>query len=207
MSIYDRDDYNTANITIDEIKKEFIYFLLDDHNSVDRIMNKYLLFGIPYIYKNDEELYFDLKEEISNHFNIQQTQIFVVGSAKLGFSIAPTKRFKMFDDDSDIDIAIIDSDLFDQFWKDVYTININLISRSEKDDNRYKKFVDYLFKGWIRPDLLPLKMRSDWFEYFKGLYGRYDRKIAVGIYRDHSFFMGYHRMNIIKLREDLKNGI
>ncbi len=195
------------NESIDILKREFKNYLMDERNTVDRIMNKYLLFGVPYIYKDDENTYFELKEELSKHFAIQQTQIYIVGSSKLGFSISPYKRFKTIDDDSDIDIAIIDEKLFDKYWKDVYSINIGLLSRSEEDDRRYKKFVDYFFKGWVRPDFLPGKMSKEWFEYFKGLYGKYNRKVAVGIYRDNEFFMGYHRNNIKKIREEIKDGV
>lgn len=195
------------NISIDILKKEFKDYLIDERNTVDRIMNKYLLFGVPYIYKDDENTYFELKEELSRHFGIQQTQIYIVGSSKLGFSISPKKRFKTIDDDSDIDVAIIDEKLFDRYWKDVYSININLVSRSEDDDKRYKRFIDYFFKGWVRPDYLPWRMSNEWFEYFKSLYGKYNRKVAVGIYRDNEFFMGYHRNNIEKIREEIKDGV
>lgn len=196
-----------CNDDIKQWKKDFTMFVKDDRNSVDRIMNKYLLFGIPYLYKDDESTYFELKEEISEHFNIQQTQVYVVGSAKLGFSISPQKRFKDLDEDSDIDVAIIDEKLFDEYWKRVYSLNIDLISRSEDDDKKYKRFIDYLFRGWVRPDYFPGKMSNEWFEYFKGLYGKYNRKVSVGIYRDNEFFMGYHRNNIIKLREEIRDGI
>ena len=76
---------------IETLKKDFINYVINENNSVERIMNKYLLFGVPYIYRNNEDKYFELKEEISNYFNIQQTQVYIVGSAKLGFSISPVK--------------------------------------------------------------------------------------------------------------------
>jgi len=39
-----------------------------------------------------------LKERIAGKFNINPENIIVVGSAKLGFSIAPEKRFRAFGD-------------------------------------------------------------------------------------------------------------
>ena len=207
MIITNMQNEPISNEEICKWKTDFITFVKDERNSVERIMNKYLLFGIPYLYRYDENTYFELKEEISEHFKIQQTQVYVVGSAKLGFSISPNKRFKDMDEDSDIDVAIIDEKLFDDYWKRVYSLNIDLMSRSENDDFKYRKFVSYLFKGWVRPDCFPLKMSNEWFEYFKGLYGKYNRKVAVGIYRDNDFFMGYHRNNILKLREEIRDGV
>ena len=148
-------------------------------------------------------MYFQLKEEISEHFKIQQTQIFVVGSAKLGFSIAPRKLFKHIDEDSDVDVAIICDSLFDHFWKETYKYNIEITSRNEEEDRQFRAFVDYLYKGWVRPDYLPYNMKREWFEFFKELYGKYDRKIAAGIYRDNDFFMNYHRTNIRRIRREI----
>ena len=37
---------------IEALKKEFINYIINENNSIERIMNKYLLFGVPYIYKN-----------------------------------------------------------------------------------------------------------------------------------------------------------
>jgi hypothetical protein len=43
----------------------------------------------------------------------------VVGSAKLGFSIVPDKRYRAFGETSDIDVVLCSSALFDLFWEDV----------------------------------------------------------------------------------------
>ena len=194
-------DLELINNKIDVFKE----YVQDDSNSLNRIMNKYLLYGIPYIFESNEDIYFQLKEEISEHFGIQQTQIFVVGSAKLGFSIAPHKLFKHVNEDSDVDVAIICDSLFDYFWKETYKYNITIVSRNEEEDRNYRMFLDYLYKGWVRPDYLPCHMRKEWFEFFKKLYGKYERKIAAGIYRDNEFFMDYHRTNLKRIRRELCN--
>jgi hypothetical protein len=61
-----------------------------------------------------------VKTVVAGHFNLHPHFIVAVGSAKLGFSIAPHKRYAMFGDHSDIDLAIVDPALFDQFWREAF---------------------------------------------------------------------------------------
>ncbi len=55
----------------------------------------------------DEAEHMRVRTEVAGHFGIHPNQVVVVGSARLGFSIAPQKRYKSFDDSSDIDLAIV----------------------------------------------------------------------------------------------------
>ena len=59
-----------------------------------------------------------LKAEISSHFGERPENVYLVGSAKLGFSIAPHKLWQPFSDESDIDVVIISEDLFKSLWVD-----------------------------------------------------------------------------------------
>jgi len=58
----------------------------------------------------DSESYFELKSLVASQFGLHHSQVLITGSAKLGFSIAPTKRFRHFRDESNIDVAIISQD-------------------------------------------------------------------------------------------------
>jgi hypothetical protein len=44
--------------------------------------------------------YYSLKAAVAEQFQIHPNEIIVVGSAKLGFSIAPTKRYRAFGETS-----------------------------------------------------------------------------------------------------------
>lgn len=192
---------------IDKRIKDFKSFLGDEKNTIDRALNKFLLFGTPYLFESEEDKFFELKEDIAQYFDINQTQIYIVGSAKFGFSISPQKKYRPFNDESDIDVAVIDEKVFNNYWKELYEFNINLISRTEEEQEIYEEFLDYFFRGWLRPDKFPLKQKKDWFEYFKKLNGKYGYKVRVGLYRDSEFFMEYHKKNFEAIRRNLINGI
>ena len=94
----------------------------------------------------DETAHFEIKRRIAQEFGIGvSTDIFVVGSAKLGFSISPSKRWRPFGDRSDIDVAIVSHDLYQTVWHEVYDYSVSGASWPKKD-----KFQQYLFRGWIR---------------------------------------------------------
>ncbi|MEH2260571.1 hypothetical protein [Nostoc sp.] len=177
---------------------------LSDYSLTEKlIVQKYIIHGTPYVFKDDEDKYFDLKHEIATYFEERPECVLMVGSAKLGFSIAPRKLWNSFSEESDIDIAIISKEIFEKFWSELYDFDINLVSRTDKEEKKYKNFLKYFFKGWLRPDLFPFKYsrKNEWFEYFKSISYKYTpQKIAAGIYYNSDLFEKYHIQNIKNLR-------
>ena len=78
-----------------------------------------------------------------------------------GFSIKPTRRWGWFDqNESDIDVAVTDRELFDNLWQEAHEfMRKNGYWRTELE------FKAYLFDGWIRPDLLPNRLRNRLFDF------------------------------------------
>lgn len=191
---------------IEHRKKAFKSELNNDLISDIAIIRKNLLHGNPLIYKDNEELYFYLKQKVANYFNVSTTKIVMVGSAKLGFSIAPKKLWNNFSEESDIDIVVISEQVFDDYWKEILNFNINVKARSEQEDKNFREFLEYFLKGWIRPDLFPFDFprKNEWFEFFKSIsYGKYGNyKVAGAIFRNEYFFEEYHSRNINKLRKE-----
>jgi len=192
------------------MKDKFKKDLKNDRITDIEIVERYISFGSPYIFQSNESLYYDLKKDISSHFNEEIKNIIMIGSAKLGFSIAPSKLWKNFNDDSDIDIAIISEKLFDEYWKDLFEFNIELCDRTEEEEEKYNKFLRYFFKGWLRPDLFPKRFnkKSLWFDYLHSIsykkYGPY--KITCAMYKNTFFFNSYHLSNVKNIRKGDLNG-
>ncbi len=154
-----------------------------------------------------ESQYFDLKEVIADYYHLHPSQVMIVGSGKLGFSIVDKphkskKRYRPFDDDSDLDIAIVSQELFDKIWKEVYLFN-----RKGSFWKNKKKFMSYLFEGWIRPDKLPpdedFEIASKWWDFFQmltnsGDFGPY--QVRAGLYKDWEYLESYHIKAIEKCK-------
>ncbi len=87
------------------------------------ILDKYIFSGNPFIFCANTGLYAQLKAKITTHFGIGITAAHMVGSAKLGFSVAPDKLWKPFGEESDIDMVIISEDVFNILWEELSSIN------------------------------------------------------------------------------------
>lgn len=192
-------------LTKDSIAEQILRFKKDlSTEETLTIVNKYIIHGRSELL--DDERYFTLKDSVAKKFNIHSTSIFMVGSAKLGFSIKTSRRFLPFSDTSDIDVAIISGDLFEKIWKEVY------IYRNEAgwwpEANEFRK---YLFKGWIRPDFLPtgksFTLAQEWWEFFRGVtesgaFGPY--KVSAGVYHSLFFFESYQSICINECKSALE---
>jgi len=205
---------NQNNID-EQIKKFKNDLLTEDKFSLNDIINKYIIFGNPYVFEGQEEAYYQLKKRIAEFLNVNQRDIFVAGSGKLGFSLSPQKLWQKFDGnpekDSDIDVVVISKNAFDKYWQAIFDFRNNQIKskiRNEKD----VEFLEYFFRGWLRPDKFPDKYKGadEWFEFcrevsYKDKYGK--RKIAVAIYREDYHFLSYHEKTLKYIKKILKNEV
>ena len=90
-------------------------------------------------------------------------QAIITGSAKLGFSLVqkrkkdspPRPRYRVYDAESDIDVAIINPVIFDQLWSEL-SGHAHRASRFPPPAGRLG---DYLVCGWLRPDHFPKGVR------------------------------------------------
>jgi hypothetical protein len=162
---------------------------------------RFLIFGS--CTQLDDERYYALKAAVAENFEVHPNEIIVVGSTKLGFSIAPGKRYRAFGETSDIDVAIVSTQLFDRVWHEIFSY---LDSARSWEDRR--AFTNYFVHVWVRPDKLPpgenFQFTEDWFEFFRALSNSRDFgdiKIAGALYRDWIFLEKYQESCILKCRE------
>ena len=149
------------------------------------------------------DTYHALRWEIKEHFNLESIfDVFLVGSARLGFSIKPTDQFRYFNDQSDLDVVIVSKPLFEEYWKAARDSTISL--EEWKHQGVYE---DYFFKGWMRPDKLryggeELDVKKGW-QFFGKLsqsrkYGPYP--INGGLYYSLDFLEHYQTDAIERIR-------
>ena len=170
-----------------------------------QIIRKWLLSGSAHVLTDDEE--FELKDRTAEHFSVEYSEVTLVGSGKLGFSLVPGKRYRSFGDESDLDLAIISERLFTKVWKEAY-----IYKKSGAYWPKSSKFFQYLSSGWIRPDKLPLStsfsFSEEWWDYFNNLTSSQDfgpYKIRGGLYHSWFFFFQYQMKCIEQCQNDLLN--
>ena len=80
----------------------------------------------------------------------------------------------------------------------------------QEERREFNQFLHYLIKGWMRPDMLPerLKIRSmkeGWFEFFKSI--SYDNcpagnyKVSGGLFKNYYYLEKYYTESLIKTKD------
>lgn len=172
---------------------------------VNRVLDKYFHCGRSAVF---EGVSLEAEPEFKNYIaralynalamSLHPLQLVVCGSALLGFSPVLEKLGKPFDSrTSDIDIAVVSSELFDRWWRELQASRMDRSSRT--------KVAEDLFRGFINPVTVASesKIGQDWWKLFRQL----DTPFAVGVrgrlYRDFWSMQNYHRSAIYGARDQL----
>lgn len=194
--------------------------LVSGEEGVQLLADKFLIQGLPSIFNGSNEKYFDFKKRIADEFNIGTHEIFIVGSAKLGFSY---RKGTIFHDGSDIDVAIVDESLFAQYAlivrEYIYDMRGKLFSHTEEQDKNFHYFTKCMALGFIRPDsfldiLSRVVPKPEWEKFFKSISsGRSevgDHDVKGIIYRSYDDLRRYHisglhsKLNVLKVEQYAK---
>lgn len=108
-----------------------------EKKSADEIYNEFFISGEVWIFKNifgDNWFYqYDrFKRYVAKKLDVHYNNIGIAGSAKLGFSLNPTKNYKAFNDKSDLDIIVVSQKLFNEFWEQYLQDSYNPTTRINK---------------------------------------------------------------------------
>lgn len=169
------------------------------HNEIARMI--YLSFPTS-VFIGNEERKFEIFNEISSFFNIPFMNIQVVGSAKTGFSFFKKTDFNSTN--SDLDIAIIDSNLFISYTDIVFKLTNGYSNRANfplfDGKSTYNQYINCVSKGYFRPDLMPHgKTKINWLKFFGKLSSKNKdlfKSINAGIYLSQTFFEYKQKSNI-----------
>jgi len=70
----------------------------------------------PYVFQQKPPSWDTFRDELVSGLHVSRNDIRIVGSARFGFSMKPGYNLKSFSDTSDIDVVIVNANLFDQLW-------------------------------------------------------------------------------------------
>ncbi len=210
--------------------------ILSNSLSDEQLFQKYFVDNETFFFKSiatSEDWEYELKMDIAKSLDIHMNDIYIIGSGKTGFSMKPRCRGRSFDGDfvesnkwkdkSDIDIAIVSNILFDNVQENIYDwsggFNNDWNANSYYSDGIKKfgvslkyKFLEYLGKGWFRPDFKPVEYgfeignNNSLDDVLEKWRGKLDRKVAYAIYKNWNFFKKYQIENINSLRTVVNEG-
>lgn len=151
--------------------------------------------------------YSEFKQYMAIKFGVTSNDISLGGSALFGYSLSPSKSFRDFNDNSDIDIVIVSEKIFGLFWdcylKELIVGSLHGSSYEGLSKNTFKRFVDY-------KDDEALSISQSYYVNFRKRINGYARDLQVNFdfpseigYRIYRSWTDY-RINIIHNLRDLK---
>jgi hypothetical protein len=172
-------------------------------------VDDYLFDRIPTVFGADRTSYIAWKRALAERIEVDPACITLVGSAAMGASLNPYKNFKMFDNESDVDVAVISNHHFNLAWR---YLRMNGARRLTVDnrtriawDEHVKK---YIYWGTIATDRLlgVLPFGLDWLKATSALSQlepTVGRNINLRIYADHDSLRNYQVNSARSARDSL----
>lgn len=195
-----------------ETKTKFLEALVA--RPVDILTSVWIIDRIPLLFNNDIELYATWRCRLAKGLGVDPSSLITTGSSVFGTSLNPNKNFRLFTDQSDIDIAVVSDFHFSSAWRKLR----NLGSDYFKHDAKVKKAINshkinYIYSGTIATDkiLSILPFSKEWrtaLDDIQSTAPTNGRSVKVRIYRDLDSLREYHVGNLVSLRDkQLEEGV
>jgi hypothetical protein len=172
----------------------------------------------PFAFELNPANWDSFRTSVSADLGVEATDIRIVGSGRLGFSLKPGNNLRTFQDTSDIDVVVVNRDAFDDLWLSLLRA---AYPRPPIDfGSRLQQCRKNLYTGWITPDEIRLDLRilgekarpvlqtrTKWFNCLKGASkfpSRRHEDIHARLYRTWEHAELYHLHSIASLRNSLK---
>lgn len=171
------------------------------------VVQRWVIDRTPHVFSEDQAKYVDWKSDLAEIIGVDGRAITLIGSASTGFSLNPHNNYRTFNDESDVDIAIISARHFELAWHAIRNLGalrhgLSHLQRASLEDHRSRLIYWGTFDT---KHLLPkLPFGKQWFEAFEKMTSvspTHDRDINARIYRDFESLSAYHVNNLNILRE------
>lgn len=210
-------------------RESFRRDLYSSKHDIEWIFHKHIINKSPYVFIENPDKEHELAKIVQEYFNVDYKDFIIVGSAQLGYSLSPAKNYRDFNDKSDIDLAIIDPNLFMELKQELYDFTDGLrtpwiethfhrepkkyicsedLQKPKKQrviyGNEYS-YYKYVSKGWFRADFKPNEFEicrkgKKFSDFQREIYEKFERQIGLAIYENWFFFMSYHIKNLEMLK-------
>ncbi len=175
---------------------------LASRGQIEEIIGQ-LFSGVPSAFNDRPTDYPKFLGQIAGALKCDVANVAVVGSGRFGFSLAPHKFGRPFNDRSDIDVVIVDPNFFDSAWLELIRYDFKSltfdrdVSQSLWDHHR-----NHVFWGYLEPYNLKTALsvyRRVWFPmvaslgFFRAAAGR---PVKARVYRTWEHAKSYHRFGI-----------
>jgi hypothetical protein len=136
------------------------------------VVNDHLLKGVPFVFQANPPAYQNFVGTLSAQFRTPVEDITIIGSARLGISLDPDKFGTPFSRTSDVDTIVVNAQMFDTAWFELYNLGRKRFLLPRRIQNAYNEHKSgNVFYGYIEPEKLPgiVKLSPLWFSTLQGM--------------------------------------
>lgn len=175
---------------------------------------------VPHVFGPEPHGWNAFREHLGREVGAIPSDITVVGSARFGFSLKPGKNLKRFSDTSDIDVVVVNTELFDSIWHDLLVAAYPRPPATHQIGGWLAKRRSEVYTGWLTPlriklDLAifgerarpVLEFNARWFNALKSASGFTSRRhedINGRLYRTWRHAELYHVNSLSALRATIE---
>jgi len=173
----------------------------------------------PYVFEPMPDTWDQFRDVLVTNLRVSRADIRVVGSGRFGFSLKPGHKLRSFRDKSDIDVVIVNPDLFEELWIALLGAAYPRSPITEKFTGWLAERRNELYTGWLTPRDIKLDIRilgnraraalnfkTQWFNAVK-LASRYPPRrhadITSRLYHSWQHAELYHLHSLSELRKSL----
>jgi hypothetical protein len=164
---------------------------------------------IPHVFADNRLNFAGWKRALGTLIDVDPACIMLVGSGATGFSMNPNKNFRAFDDESDIDVAVISSHHFAVGWKYLRMNGTRRLRVDIRTRNAWDEHVSrYIYWGTLATDHLlgVLPFGADWLKatsHMSQVDPTSGRSVNLRIYTDYDALRAYQIHGARTLRNNL----
>lgn len=189
---------------MEAVRQQFLQAL--EQNPTDLLASVWILNRIPHPFGGDLIGYATWRHELARDLQVDPSALLITGSAAFGISLNPNKNYRAFDDQSDIDVAVVSDYHFTEGWRTLRNLGPRLHSLPPRSKQAVNDHVSRLiYWGTIATDriLALLPYGQQW----QTALGRaaqrtptLGRTINIRVYRDLDSLRAYQVNNLNSLK-------
>ena len=185
--------------------------LIDALKAMDaaKFLEEHMFDTVPHVFGGDRSAYIGWKRTLGTAIDVDPACLMVVGSAAVGCSMNPGKNLKTFDEQSDVDVAVISNHYFNAAWRYLRMNGSRRMRLDPRTRNAWDEHVSrYIYWGTIATDrllgVLPFGLKWMKATSAMGLAApTKGRDVNLRIYADYEALRAYQTISVKNIRETL----
>ena len=114
---------------------------------------------IPYVFDQNVGSWNAFRDHLVSDLGVARADVTVVGSGRFGFSTKPDNNLRTFTDRSDIDVIVVNAELFDRLWIDLLSAAYPRSPYTERLGGWLETRRKEVYTGWLTPLEIKLDVR------------------------------------------------